>query len=175
MTEKLTERPTEQWSRFFWEQQGKSLLVCLRDAGRSKSGSALYDLALVEDPADAQAEFDAYKRYASSEEVRLHFRKAPDKPGPGEGHKYSSDKIDWTLIPWDGLEEVAKVLEYGAKRYARENWRDVPNSTFEYTKAAFRHLIAMARGETHDPESGLLHAAHLACCAIFLCGRRNKP
>lgn len=74
------------------------------------------------------------------------------------------------LIGSSGLEPVARVFEYGAKKYARDNWR-----TFTWDQAAedayygaiFRHLCADARGETIDPESGQPHRAHAACGALI--------
>jgi hypothetical protein len=36
-----------------------------------------------------------------------------------DGVKYDQGKRDWTLLPWDGLEWVVKVLEYGAAKYTK--------------------------------------------------------
>ncbi len=47
------------------------------------------------------------------------------------------------------------------------NWR----KGFKWTRliaASFRHLVAIAKGEDIDPESGLPHVDHLACCVAFL-------
>lgn len=85
---------------------------------------------------------------------------------PMAGVKHDHMKRDFTLLPWAAVEEVVKVLEFGAAKYARDNWRKVDKP--RYVKAAFRHLIAYARGEVNDSESGLPHLAHLACCVLFL-------
>jgi len=84
------------------------------------------------------------------------------------GIKFDKGKRDYTLLPWEALEEVVKVLEAGEKKYARDNWMQVPEGKFRYTKAAFRHLIAYATGETLDPETGLHHLAHCICCCLFI-------
>jgi len=87
---------------------------------------------------------------------------------PKEGRKFDKDKPDYTLLPWDAVEEIVKVLDYGAKKYARDNWRYVDDAEVRYLAAAFRHLAAYARGETADPETNLSHLAHVGCCILFL-------
>jgi len=82
------------------------------------------------------------------------------------GVKFDGDKRDFTLLPWDAVEEIVKVLEFGAAKYARDNWKHV--AADRYVKAAFRHLVAYSQGEANDQESGLPHLAHLGCCVLFL-------
>lgn len=89
-----------------------------------------------------------------------------------DGIKNDDGKLDWTLIPWEELEEVVKVLEFGAKKYSRDNWKNV--SSDRYKKAAMRHLISYIRGEEFDPESNNSHLAHLACNALFLMWKDNN-
>ncbi|MFO0448763.1 MAG: dATP/dGTP diphosphohydrolase domain-containing protein [Pseudomonadota bacterium] len=84
------------------------------------------------------------------------------------GRKFDAGKLDYTLVPWDGLEEVVKVLEFGARKYARDNWKHVEGGEQRYQAAAFRHLIAYNQGETVDQETGLSHLAHAGCCLLFL-------
>jgi hypothetical protein len=90
------------------------------------------------------------------------------KPVPDVGRKFDAGKLDYTLVPWDGLEEVVKVLEFGARKYARDNWQHVEGGMQRYQAAAFRHLIAYNQGEKVDPETGLSHLAHAGCCLLFL-------
>jgi hypothetical protein len=85
-----------------------------------------------------------------------------------KGMKFDSGKLDYTLLPWDGVEEVVKVLEFGAKKYARDNWKKVENAETRYMAAAFRHLVAHSKGELNDSETGLSHLAHAGCCLLFL-------
>ena len=84
------------------------------------------------------------------------------------GMKFDSDKLDYTLVPWAAMEEIVKVLDFGAKKYARDNWKHVQDAEHRYTKAAFRHLIAHNNRESHDQESGFSHLAHLGCCVLFM-------
>jgi hypothetical protein len=89
------------------------------------------------------------------------------------GVKYDSSKLDFTLLPWESLEEVVRVLEYGAKKYARDNWRLI--SAERYEAAGLRHRVARLRGEENDPESGFSHLAHEACCLLFQIALRDAP
>jgi hypothetical protein len=84
------------------------------------------------------------------------------------GRKFDQAKPDYTLLPWDAVEEVVKVLDFGAKKYDRDNWKYVDDARNRYLAAAFRHMAAYARGEQVDPETGLSHMAHAGCCVLFL-------
>lgn len=83
------------------------------------------------------------------------------------GIKYDSEKPDYSLLPPYALDEVVKALTYGACKYSRENWRALEDGKNRYFAAAQRHMWALQRGETHDQESGLPHAAHAVCCMMF--------
>jgi hypothetical protein len=85
----------------------------------------------------------------------------------GPGRKFDSEKLRVDLLPIGALLEVAEVVTYGAKKYDENNWQNV-RPVSRYYGAALRHLWARARGETHDPESGLPHLAHAACCILFM-------
>jgi len=72
-----------------------------------------------------------------------------------------------SLLPFDALEHVARVLTFGAKKYSAHNWR----KGFDWERledAMLRHYLAYTRYEDLDPESGELHLAHMCCCALFL-------
>jgi hypothetical protein len=84
------------------------------------------------------------------------------------GIKFDSDKPDWTLVPWKQMATVLQVLTIGAKKYAPDNWKHVPDSPQRYTAALFRHLLAVQDGEWLDTESRLPHLAHVVCNALFL-------
>jgi hypothetical protein len=93
---------------------------------------------------------------------------APEvKPAP-EGRKDDAGKLRWSLLPWPQVEQIVRVLEYGARKYAVDNWQLVQDPQRRYFDAATRHLIAWEREEDTDAESGLPHLAHAACCLLFL-------
>lgn len=85
-----------------------------------------------------------------------------------EGKKFDGEKPRLDLIPPYIEEEVGKVLEFGARKYAPDNWRKVEDLRSRYLAAAHRHINALKKGETNDPESGLHHGAHAICCLMFL-------
>lgn len=84
-----------------------------------------------------------------------------------DGIKYDTDKPDYSLIPPYALDDLAKVLTYGAKKYDRHNWKKLDNLEDRYFAAAQRHLWAIKRGELLDEETGVHHAAHAVACMMF--------
>ncbi len=93
----------------------------------------------------------------------------PDTPVTLQtGVKFDQDKPQWTLVPFKAFDEVVKVLTIGARKYAPDNWKKVPNARQRYIDAAFRHMSAYAGGEKLDAETGKNHLAHAVCCLLFL-------
>ena len=88
--------------------------------------------------------------------------------------KADSGKPQLTLVPRQILFDIARVREYGTKKYgAPDNWKKVEIQ--RYRDAAFRHLCAyLDDPQGKDEESGLPHLAHLACNIAFLCELENK-
>lgn len=86
----------------------------------------------------------------------------PPKPETVGGVKHDQGKPDFSYLSYELCEAVARVREFGAKKYSRDNWKQ----GFKVTRsiaAAMRHLVAFANGETNDPESGLCHLGHAVC------------
>lgn len=71
------------------------------------------------------------------------------------------------LLDPEWLHDTAKVMSYGAKKYRANLWRDGMDWS-RVISSAIRHINAINKGEDLDPETGLNHAAHLSCCAMFL-------
>ena len=88
-------------------------------------------------------------------------------PLDGAGVKYDTGKPRWDLLPPDALDDVARVLSYGADKYAARNW-EKGMDWGRLSAALQRHLAAFSMGEDIDPESGLHHLAHMSCCALML-------
>lgn len=83
--------------------------------------------------------------------------------------KHDSGKANWSLMPWEAVEEINKVLEFGANKYAAHNWQQ--GEGFRYTRvlnSLLRHVFSYMRGEDLDPESGLSHMAHAGCNVLFI-------
>lgn len=58
------------------------------------------------------------------------------------------------------LEELAKVIAFGERKYKRHSWVKVPDFINRAENSAQRHGIARAKGINIDPESECLHLAH---------------
>lgn len=89
-----------------------------------------------------------------------------DKLGPGE--KFDTDKLRWDLLPIDCIEDVVKILTFGANKYDDNNWQQLEKGEDRYYAALMRHLSANRQGEKIDSESGLSHLAHAMCNVVFL-------
>lgn len=72
-----------------------------------------------------------------------------------------------SLVPRALILGCAKVLTYGAKKYAMHNWRRGMRWG-EPADALLRHFTAWMEGEDTDPESGLSHLAHCSANLAFL-------
>ena len=84
------------------------------------------------------------------------------------GKKYDQGKLRYDLLPPLALEEVVKVLTFGASKYGTHTWHAVPNGAARYFAACQRHLWAWMKGEDRDPESGIHHLSHAATNCLFL-------
>jgi hypothetical protein len=81
--------------------------------------------------------------------------------------KHDQGKPGMNLLSREALEQIALVMDFGKEKYAAHNWR----KGFQWSRplsAAIRHIMAFNDGEDKDPESGLSHLAHAACCIMFL-------
>lgn len=83
------------------------------------------------------------------------------------GIKFDEDKVMVDLLVPEFLEDVAKVMTMGAKKYGIENWKKglAPRRVLA---ALYRHTLAYHKGEKIDPESGISHLCHITCNAMFL-------
>lgn len=87
--------------------------------------------------------------------------------GDGGGKKADAGKVPISLVPYEFIEGVARVMQAGAAKYDAYNWaRGMDWSRI--VDAAYRHLGSFEKGEDTDPETGLSHMLHLTCCAMFL-------
>lgn len=117
---------------------------------------------------------DAIPQVSADALAKTPLRANPDgsiTPVPGweenGGQKFDQDKPRMDLIDGYAAEELAKVLTFGAKKYAPHNWRKGIVLS-RLIAASARHLFAIMRGEDIDEETGLAHASHLMCCAMFM-------
>jgi hypothetical protein len=93
--------------------------------------------------------------------------KPTDPHAPGA--KLDTGKVRPSLIlngMARALYAVSEVGTFGAIKYTDGGWVHVPNGFARYEDAQQRHALARAKGETHDPESKLLHLQHEAWNAL---------
>lgn len=104
-------------------------------------------------------------------------------PPAQQGVKFDTDKARYDLIPPEIEEAVAKVLTFGASKYGDRNW-ELGMDWGRVYAAMRRHMAAWWGGEDDDPETGMPHTWHAACCIAFLVtyeargvgtDDRNKP
>lgn len=85
------------------------------------------------------------------------------------GAKLDAGKLMAGLVLGDfarALTEVSRVGTFGARKYTPHGWIEVDDGVARYTDAMVRHYLKENSGESYDPDSGLLHAAHLAWNAL---------
>jgi 5'(3')-deoxyribonucleotidase len=85
----------------------------------------------------------------------------------GGGIRENQGKTRMDLIPAFAHEQMARVLTFGANKYEERNW-ERGMAWSKILASLERHLYAVKRGEDFDPETGLLHSAHVMTNAAFL-------
>ena len=95
-------------------------------------------------------------------------------PDEDMGVKYDSDKPQWSLVPWEAMFPVVRVLTFGARKYSPDNWRKVPDWRRRYFDACQRHLMEYLTGSPADPETNEDPLAHAICCLLFLLGKEME-
>lgn len=103
---------------------------------------------------------------ASIEEDELN----PDRNDEEEqkfADRFNAGKLQWSMVDFKSLEDMVRVLEFGAKKYSRNNWKKGLKTT-EIVDSMLRHIYAYLDGEDVDPESGINHTGHIMCNAMFL-------
>lgn len=83
------------------------------------------------------------------------------------GRKDDAGKTRMELLPPELLEGVARVLTFGAAKYADRNWEKGIAWSRVYG-ALLRHMNAWWGGEAVDRETGMSHLWHAGCCLSFL-------
>ena len=87
-------------------------------------------------------------------------------PATGAQKGQKIERFD--LIPFDALEEVARVYGVGARKYSDDNWLGGYRWRLSLG-ALMRHVARFMVGEDLDPETGCHHLAHAAwhCLTIM--------
>ena len=84
-----------------------------------------------------------------------------------QADRANEGKLQWSLVDFESFEPMVRVLEFGAKKYSRDNWKKgLPVRSI--IESLLRHTFAFLRGEDNDPESGISHIGHMMCNLMFL-------
>ena len=128
-----------------------------------------------------QDEYGCYKNkvyWLRKEDMRSITQEIKDWKAPDviaeqtPGTKYDQGKLQYTLVPPYALQEVARNLTEGLKKYKeRNNWQKVEGAEQRYMDALMRHFEAIRRGEIYDVDSSdptISHMSAVAVNAMFL-------
>ena len=81
--------------------------------------------------------------------------------------RFNEGKPQWHQLHFKSLLPLIRVMEYGEKKYGKDNWRkgqDIPS----LCDCAMRHLTAFMDGEELDPESGVSHIGHIMANCMMI-------
>lgn len=73
----------------------------------------------------------------------------------------------YALLPWDALDEVARLYAKGAEKYARDNWRKGYDWHLSFDSLV-RHAKAFWMGESVDEETECHHLSSVVFHALAL-------
>ena len=85
-----------------------------------------------------------------------------------KGLKYDDGKLLMSLVDPKYTEDIARILTYGAEKYAPNSWQNVEDAERRYKDALLRHTSEYLKGVEFDDESGLTHLSHMATNIMFL-------
>lgn len=88
------------------------------------------------------------------------------KTEPDRAVRDNAGKPRWSLIPYEQMEPVVRVLEWGARKYGDFNWQKKMDPT-EILESAQRHTVELFKGNMLDKQTQLHHAAHIISNMLF--------
>lgn len=114
---------------------------------------------------DKELEESQYNAYLDSLEAK-YLNESEKKDALEQKFKFDKGKIRHSLMNPDFIEEVLKVLEFGANKYEEGSWNEV--AEHRYADALYRHYMEYLKGGVIDVESTYSHMAHIVANAMFI-------
>lgn len=165
------------------EQQAKAEISRLESVMATVRRETAYGTSVGHFDVDDEPEKDPTRdpaKVASGYDYKLDGLRANQEEDPHgtdahtPGAKLDHGKIDFTLVPPEALKSIARVMEYGAKKYSRNGWKKVPDAPRRYFAAALRHMVAFMDGRDFDPDTDEHHLDHALTNLAFLVHFRAK-
>ena len=86
--------------------------------------------------------------------------------------KRDETKTRWSHIPWEGLEGAANIITEKAIKFkekrGKPEWCELEDNEYRYLDALIRHIVAIQKGESMDPDSERPHTEHLIANSIII-------
>lgn len=93
----------------------------------------------------------------------------------GGALKYDGNKPNLALIPKEAMWAMASALDYGARKYSSDNFKEGMQIRRSLA-AALRHIYQFLDGENVDQESGCMHLGNaMASLAMACYTLENRP
>ena len=94
----------------------------------------------------------------------------PNGKNPNQsGAKLDMGKAEFDMVLFsfpNALAQVDRIGKFGARKYTKGGFLEVPNGEIRYFNAEIRHAIKRLQGEELDQDSKELHLAHKAWNAL---------
>jgi len=108
--------------------------------------------------------------YTSTIEESLNMSKKPTRE---YAERKNDGKPQMSYVDLHCLAPAAAVLEFGAKKYSRNNWKKgMPVS--KILDSLMRHIADLQDGKVLDDDSKLAIIGHIQCNAMFLGNKNNE-
>ncbi len=82
--------------------------------------------------------------------------------------RFGRTKPELSIVTYSALEPVLHVMQHGADKYGRWNWRKDPVDAQTYFNAMWRHLEEWGSGRNEDVDSGQHPLAHVIAGALII-------
>ena len=92
--------------------------------------------------------------------------------GPEQAKRFNAGKPQLSYLDLNCLTPAVRVLEFGAQKYDRNNWKKGSNVS-QLIDSLLRHIADLQAGKTIDDDSGRSIIGHIQANAMFLGNAKN--